>query len=205
MKKRNILPLICFCLIATACKSDPYEGTPNTDLAKINNKPDPAPVTTTSTTTTTSTSTTTTTMAPSISLVVPDVMTTHEGDQVVIPIQSFVPAPGIAQYQFQGMPLGMSFDAAKSEIRWTPDLLAANDASDSSVMTKNYVIFVTLRSSTDPLRTITKHVVIAVIDKKVRSLMNWQRVGLEDGVEVYQRCDQENCEQWLQPVRGQNL
>jgi hypothetical protein len=141
-------------------------------------------------------------MPPSISLVVPDVLTVHEGETVTIPIHAFVPAPAVAQFQFVGMPTGMVHNPAKSQLEWTPDAHAANDPNDPAVTTKTYAIYVTLRSSLDPVRTITKTVVVTVVDKKVSPLAPWFVLDSNRTRTVYQRCDWENCEQRFVPARG---
>ncbi len=103
-------------------------------------------------------------VSPPLVLRVPELQEIVEGTEVIIPVEARVPAGGTPIVRFKDLPQGAVYDSTKSEIKWTPGFEAANDASNSEVQTKAYVVKVSMYSSADPLMAVQKEMKLFVRD-----------------------------------------
>lgn len=136
----KLLPLLGLAVLA-GCNANPFKG--------VDASVDPAPIRRE--------------VVPALGIDAPGLMTFDEGRNAEYEIKSVVPA-GEAVLEFEGLPQGATWDAAKGAIAWTPDFTQANDPRDYNIKTREYPITVILYSSVDLTQSVRKSILLQVKD-----------------------------------------
>lgn len=103
---------------------------------------------------------------PALNLIVSHQMDFKEGVFSSYPLKLTVPS-GEPVVLISGLPEGALYNSETQSIDWEPDLLAANDPSNSSIMQKTFPITITLMSSEDAVTVMHREVLITVRDTDV--------------------------------------
>jgi hypothetical protein len=178
---KRIILLVLVVGIA-GCKSNPYEGKPNVAPQVVQAVPTPTPVptatpepTATPTPTATPVPTPTPTPKPVFSLEAPGVMRFKAGIQSSYIVRGSVPAPGVAQITFTGLPAGMTYNRGEEKLYWNPA---------ESEVGKTFVIEVRLKSSIDANTALVKESVAVVESAFAPAIALAQAKGDDSAVQM---------------------
>jgi len=117
-----------------------------------------------------------------------EVMTFEEGAESKHNIEVNVPEPGLPVVSVSGLPQGAQYSQEEGEIKWSPDFDAANDPSDSTVVTKSYPVEIFATSTIDNLTFVKKKIVLVVHDQpRVMNVSVNSKSVLTEGVQFAQR------------------
>lgn len=100
---------------------------------------------------------------PPFGISVPGVLDFLEGEERKFKIEARVPT-GTPVITILNLPVGATFNGDTNEVVWTPTFLDANDENDPTVKMRTYPVTVELRSSEDPITSVTKDVILVVTD-----------------------------------------
>jgi len=133
----KFLPILMLAAL-TGCESNPYKG------LTLSDKPAPA-----------------VRSVSSLGISAEEVMTFSEGTEGVYTIKVNVPA-GTPVVSWENLPAGASYDATEGKLKWTPGFDAANDPSDPTVTSREYLATLNLQSSVDAVSVRTQKILLKV-------------------------------------------